>query len=124
MQIGDKVWIFDSNHRVYKDDKGNKLVRCWYRGYFVERYILGETNQSWIIGYENASADDRYNVKVNKKTLTYKRETPYDGILYTSEDTIDQLCWIHDNQYEIMEQVRKCNDYNKLKKIQEILTKE
>ena len=51
MQTGDKVWIFDSNNREYKDDKGNQLDRCWYRGHFVEKYIIGETKQSWIVGY-------------------------------------------------------------------------
>jgi len=38
MQIGDKVWIFDSNNRVCQDDNGNKLDRCRYRGHFRNDY--------------------------------------------------------------------------------------
>lgn len=32
MQIGDKVWIFDSNKRIYEDEQGNKSNTCLYRG--------------------------------------------------------------------------------------------
>jgi hypothetical protein len=123
MQIGDKVWIFDSNNRQYKDDKGNKLDRCWYRGYFKERYIIGETKQSWIIGFEKSSIEDRTNLKVNKKTLIYSTTNTcgFNGKLYISEEQVDQECWLQDNYYKIQEQVRRCRDYNKLKKIEEIL---
>lgn len=111
MQIGDKVWIKDENHRIYFDPEGNKLNSPWYRGYFVEYHISGETNQSWIVG----------NHKVNKKTLTYKTEPGKDGILYTSEEQIEQISWIHQNQYKIADRVKFCNDIDKLKKIEEIL---
>ena len=39
MKIGDKVWIFDSNHRIYEDENGNRTVSPWFRGYFIEKYI-------------------------------------------------------------------------------------
>jgi hypothetical protein len=123
MQIGDKVWIFDSNRRRYTDDKGNKLDRCWHRGHFAERYIIGETKQSWIVGYEGPSLDNRNNLKVNKKTLTYSITNlcGLNGKLYISEEMIDKECWIQDNHYEINELVRRCRDYDKLRKIDEIL---
>lgn len=121
MQVADKVWIFDINTRRYEDDKGNKLDRCWYRGHFVEKYIVGETKQSWIVGHKEASIDNRSNLKVNKKTLTYKSNYGTDGKLYTSEEEINRACWLHDNHYRIQEQVRWCKDYDKLKKIEEIL---
>jgi hypothetical protein len=121
MQIGDKVWIFDSNHRCYEDNRGNKLDRCWYRGYFVERYIVGETKQSWLVGHEGGKPDDRWNIKVNKKTLTYPGSYGKDGRLYISEEEIDRACWLNDNQYRIREDVGRCRDYEKLKKIDEIL---
>ena len=115
LKVGDKVWIFDSNRRVYQDDKGNKLKRCWYKGYFVEREIEGETKQSWIINYQGE-------IKVNKKTLRYKAEYGKDGKLHTSEEEIDRECWINDNHYEIKEKVGQCNDYDKLKRIELILS--
>lgn len=122
MQVGDKVWILDYNRRQYEDDKGNKLDRCWFRYHFDERYIIGETNQSWIIGYKNSKPEDKYNIiKLNKKSLTYKPDPGKDGRIYTSEEQINQICWMHDNLIKIVERVRGCNDYNKLKKIEEIL---
>jgi len=124
MQIGDKVWIFDSNNREYVDDKDNKLDRCWYRGHFVEKYIIEETKQSWIIGYKGSSVENRSNLKVNKKTLTYKSSYGMDGRLYISEEEINRKCWLHDNHYRIQEKVGRCNDYDKLKKIEEILLSE
>ena len=123
MEIGDKVWIFDSNNRQYSDDKGNKLDRCWYRGYFVEKYIIGETKVSLIIGYKGSTPDNR-DIKVNKKTLTYIGKYGQNGKLYTSEEEINQLCWINDNQYGIFERVKRCDDYLKLKEIEAILNRE
>lgn len=123
MQIGNKVWIFDSNRRKYEDDKGNKLDRCWYRYHFTEKYIIGETTQSWIVGYKNNSVDDRSNYKVNKKTLNYSTTNlvAHDGKLYISEEEINEKCWLNDNKGNIRERVSRCSDYEKLKKIEEIL---
>lgn len=121
MEIGQKVWIFDSNRRSYEDDKGNKTIAPWYRGCFVEKYILGETKQSWVVGYEESDINSKRNIKVSKKTLTYQGSFGLDGKLYLSEEIINQTCWINDNRYEISEKVRKCEDYNKLKQIEEIL---
>lgn len=123
MQIGDKVWIFDSNRRSYKDDKGNNLDRCWYRYHFTERYIVEETKQSWIVGYKGVSENDRNNLKVNKKTLTYSTTNTYglNGKLYISEEEVDRECWLNDNHHRIATQVNRCKDYDKLKKIEEIL---
>jgi hypothetical protein len=127
MEIGDKVWIFDSNSRKYYDDKGNRTSSPWYRGYFNERYIIGETSQSWIVGYyQNASMDNRNNLKVNKKTLKYSNTNMYglDGKLYTSEEEIKKLCWLNDNHYKISQMIERCKDYDKLKKIEKILMEE
>jgi hypothetical protein len=123
MQVGNKVWIFDSNRRKYEDDKGNKLDRCWYRYHFTEKYIIGETTQSWIVGYKNNSVDDRSNYKVNKKTLNYSTTNlvAHDGKLYISEEEINEKCWLNDNKGNIRERVSRCSDYEKLKKIEEIL---
>jgi hypothetical protein len=122
MQIGDKVWLFDSNRRCYEDDKGNKLISCWHRCHFDERYIVGETNQSWIVGYEGSSVDSKSNLKVNKKTLQYSNTNMYhlDGRLYISEEEIEKECWLNDNSYRIRQMVERCRDYDKLKKIEAI----
>jgi len=124
MQIGNKVWIFDNNNREYVDDKGNKTQSPWYRSHFIERYIIGKIKDNWVIGYKNSSIEDKSNLKVNKKTLTYKSKYGLDGILYISEEEINRKCWVVDNHYKIQDQIMKCNDYDKLKKIEEILLSE
>ena len=123
MQIGDKVWIFDDNRRVYQDDKGNKTVSPWFRGHFVEKYIVGETTQSWLVGYKGNMLDDKTNIKVNKKNLTYSIGNNYgrNGKLYISEEEINQKCWMEENLRIIIRKVEQCTDYEKLRKIEEIL---
>jgi len=123
MQIGDKVWIFDDNRRVYQDDKGNKTVSPWFRGHFVEKYIVGETKQSWLVGYKGNMLDDKTNIKVNKKNLTYSIGNNYgrNGKLYISEEEINQKCWMEENLRIIIRKVEQCTDYEKLRKIEEIL---
>jgi len=112
MQVGDKVWIFDGNRRIYTDPEGNKLQSPWYRGYFIEQYIIGETKVSWILG---SYLDTRIEIgnKYKKKECT--------GIIFTSEEEINKMCWVRENQYKIREKVGHCNDYNKLKQIESIL---
>ena len=124
MQIGDKVWIFDGNHRIYKDVEGNETRSPWYRGHFVERYIVGETKQSWIVGLKGREPNHRSNIKVKKSTLSYPADYGLDGHLYLSEDEIDQKCWKNENHYALGERVRRCYDYQKLKEIEEILNRE
>jgi hypothetical protein len=116
MQIGDKVWIFDNNRRRYEDDNGNELNRPWYKAHFFETKIIGETKQSWIV-------EEWKKLKVNKKTLEYSTTNTYglDGKLYISEEQINQICWIEENKYKIVDQVEHCKDYIKLKAINEIL---
>ena len=126
MQIGDKVWIFDGNRRIYKDDKGNKLNSPWYRGHFIEKYIIGETKQSWIIGYKGNEIDSGTNLKVNKKTLTYSITNNFglDRKLYISEEEINCKCWVYENRSGIIRKIEQCTDYDKLRKIEDILLSE
>jgi len=123
MQIGDKVWIFDGNRRIYEDDKGNKTQNPWYRGHFVEKYIIGETKQSWIVGYKGNDIDSKTNFKANKKTLIYSIINNYslDKKLYISEEEIERKCWVYENRSRIIRKVEQCHDYDKLRKIEEIL---
>jgi len=124
MQIGDKVWLFDSNRRVYQDDKGNTTTSPWFRGNFTERYIVGETKRSWLVGFKGNTVEDRTNIKVDKKNLTYSitNNFGFDKKLYISEEEIDRKCWINDNHRKIIRLIEQCSDYDKLLKIQEILS--
>ncbi|WP_242325834.1 MULTISPECIES: hypothetical protein [Bacillus cereus group] len=110
MKIGDKVWVFDDNIRVYEDENGNKSYRANFRAKFVERYIIGETRVSWIVGYRMDTSPD-IGVKLKKKDRTF----------FISEEEVEQACWIHNHRYKIKDKLDRCNDYGKLKQIADIL---
>jgi hypothetical protein len=82
--------------------------------YYEPYEVVGETKQSWLVGYETNP------IKVDKKTMV-ERNTKYTPIRFLA--TIEEV--EHEeyigNRYKIAEQVRYCNDYDKLKKIELIL---
>lgn len=90
------------------------------QGHFVERYILGETKQSWIIGYKNDKPEAKYNLKVNKKDMIVKGHA-LGHKLYLSEEEINQECWLNDNRHKIIQKLQYCNDYNVFKQVEKIL---
>jgi len=99
MQVGDKVWLFDGNRRVYKKN-GESFTAPIYEEHFYLAIIDGETSRSWLIGRN----------KYSKKNLL--------GI-YTDEQKADQI-WDHCSRYKIEEKVRHCS-INQLKQIDKIL---
>jgi hypothetical protein len=99
LKVGDKVWLFDQNRRVYKTDSIISSAPI-FSEYFYQTTITGETSRSWIIDRE----------KFSKKTLQ--------GI-YTDEMKADKI-WEEENRYRIVEEVRYCS-IDKLKKIALIL---
>ena len=49
MKVGDKVWIFDTNRRVYPKVNGRVTGGPIYAEHFVQAEITGETSKSWIV---------------------------------------------------------------------------
>ena len=97
MKIGDRVWLFDGNRRVYDKKFGSLPI---YAEHFYQATISGETSKSWIIHYD----------KFSKKTLQ--------GI-YSDEQKADMI-WENNNRYKIIEQIRRC-PIEILKRIDNIL---
>lgn len=88
MQVGDTVWVFSQNHRVYhRDSNGKCFGGPIYREHFVQRTIVGETTKSWLL------VDG---TKISKKTL--------EGI-YTDQQKEDST-WDHDTRFEIVDKIR------------------
>ncbi|MFJ8528321.1 hypothetical protein [Bacillus sp. NPDC094106] len=110
MKIGDKVWIFDNSIRVYEDENGNRSHGTNFRAKFVERYIVGETRVSWIIGYSPGTSPD-IGMKLKKKDRTF----------FISEEEVKQACWVHEHRYKIRNKLDFCKDYEKIKQIADIL---
>lgn len=110
MKVGDIVYIFDHNHRVYPEDRslGSGPI---YREHFVKRQIVGETTRSWLVSFEGSKPDSRCVTKHAKKELR--------NGLYTLEQ-IDEEVYMHENRYHIAQAVHHV-DYATLKKIAELI---
>ncbi|MGH7974861.1 MAG: hypothetical protein ACREBR_05000 [bacterium] len=113
-KIGDTVYTFSENRRVYEKQKPGELYSRGgpiYREHFVKQQIVGETTQSWIVAYEGGSPDSASATK-------HKKKGDYVNI-YTAEQVEEQV-YHHDHAYYISELVRKA-DYTMLRKIAELL---
>jgi hypothetical protein len=97
-KIGDYVWIFNQNYRVYKKDKNGMSIGSpiWIE-HWRKHEIIGETSRSWLIRYSN--------VKIPKKGGT--------GIVF-DELELDKLTYMHNHSRSISERVLVL-DYEKLK---------
>ena len=103
-KIGDPVWIFDINRRVYKDGRGGPI----WREHWVKREVTGETSRSWIVGKG-----------WEERKIPKKGETPHD--ICWSEEEINRRAFVEEHSYRISEKVRRVTDYDTLKKIAEIV---
>ena len=107
MKVGDKVWIFDTNRRVYPKVNGRVTGGPIYAEHFVQAEITGETSKSWIV------REGQRETKINKKTLA--------GI-YTDEQKADKI-WARCHRHDIVRLVQSC-DVEQLKQIAKILNYE
>jgi hypothetical protein len=109
MKIGDTVWVFDPNRRVYEPGSHGPPI---YREHFVAQKIIGETRISWLVGSENAD------ISRNWTYTKYKKKDPY-GI-YTAEE-VEAKIWLNDHGYETSQRVMRCKDVAALKAIVALL---
>lgn len=85
-KIGDSVWLFDINRRVYVDDQGNRTsVPVWLH-HWHECKIVGETSRSWILNY--------FNKKVPKKDADNRQ------VCFCWEQVLG-YAWVHNNRSKI-----------------------
>lgn len=105
-KIGDTVYQFDVNRRVYKKDAaGHSTGGPIYREHFRPYVIVGEDKRSWILDTpERSWAGEPFPGKVAKaKVLT--------------ADEMDADCWRHDHRYQLSQAISRCNDVAILKQI-------
>jgi len=88
MKVGDKVWLFDMNRRVYKKD-GVSFTPPIYAEHFYEAVIDGETSRSWLIGRRK-----------------YPKNNPL-GI-FTDEQKADNI-WANEKRYKIQNEISYCS---------------
>lgn len=99
--IGQKVWLFDENHRVYA--AGNRMGGPIFREHFIEHTIIGETSQSWLL--------DGRQYKINKATGKLRKpdSNGYFGlspIVYYSPEEVENRVFKADNLYQMERDLR------------------
>jgi len=99
MSIPEHVWVFDVNHRVYRDltDADRAAGRFYasgppiYREHWRKRKVTGQTRLSWLL---------EHGAKIRKDSKD----------VMTSEAELDDRCFVHDHAYLIAERVRQTTD--------------
>jgi len=102
IKIGDVIYGFHVNNRMQEKD----LPKGWH-----EYTVTNETKQSWEVGNYR---------KINKKTME-ERIKDFTPIKFVeTREEIERIEFVNQRHF-IAEMVRNCKDYDKLKKIQEIV---
>jgi hypothetical protein len=95
-KVGDTVFVFDENRRVYsqptaEERKRGKLYgEIIYRRHFGEYKIVGETPRSWIVGTPGFQNCD---MKFPKKRDMLHR--------FYSDAEVDDAVWVHENRHKL-----------------------
>lgn len=111
MKIGDVIYHFDSNHRVYrKDAKGHSTGSPIYREHWREIKVIGETSRSWLVGV------DWHPDKIAKKDLAAGE---LHGYCLTLEE-VEKRSFVADNRHHISNIVSGLT-YDKLKAVADLI---
>jgi len=109
IKIGDSVWFFDVNRRVYqKTSDGRSFGSPIWREHWVKREVIGETSRSWLVGYKH-----------RPEKLPKSGKWPNDWVL--SESEINDREWVEDHRHRVSNAVYACYDAAKLRKIAELI---
>lgn len=104
MKIGDTIYTFDINRRVYdKPGLGGSII---YREHFRPHVIVGETKLSWVT--------DRGG-KAKKKASTPRER----GGFFTAEEVEDDV-WQHSHRHRLRDLLDRA-DPKTLRKVADVL---
>lgn len=88
LKIGDTLFHFSSNHRVYGDNG-----RTGYADHFVPYKITGQNRVSWIVGTDQ--------FKVSKKDLACKPAWQFGGRGFFTKVGMADDIWNHEHRYKL-----------------------
>jgi hypothetical protein len=97
MEVGDEVWLFDINRRVYDKSSYSPV----YSEHFYKARITGETTRSWIVN-----------------GIKYSKKNPLG--LFTDQQK-DDAVWADANRYKIIDLLKTLST-EKLKEVSKILS--
>ena len=111
LKIGDTLYRFDGNRRVYRDRSASGGGGPIYREHFEPLKIVGENKVSWLL---------ERGWKANKKSLSSAKAMEYGGRGFFTADGMEYDIWQHDHRYKIRVLFDQCSP-EKLKQIASIL---
>lgn len=117
MKVGDVVWMFDSNRRVYPEGISAAPI---YREHWTTLVIVGETAQSWLIGW-NPRHPLHKAWKLSKKDPTRAKLQNRWYRIETSQQAVDADCWAHEHRYAIARIVQSVVDGEMLRRIVDLI---
>lgn len=90
-QVGDTVWVFDINRRIYQKPPPGKIYPEGgpiYREHWVAKKIIGETSRSWL-------------VEPTWRPVKISKRGPHHGICFSIKD-VDDACWKNEHAHKII----------------------
>lgn len=114
-KIGDTLWCFDTNRRVYTEPGG----RAVYREHFVPSLIVGETKISWLC--RPATWPNTEPVKVKKATLQSSNGAYSPSRWFTAE-AMEADIYLEANRARIHLDILRCTNPKVLQAIDALLT--
>lgn len=101
LKIGDTVWFFDVNRRIYKD---HELI---YREHFVPLKIVGENKMSWLLEHGH---------KCKKGTLTISAQGFGEYHFYRQDD-MEKRIYLHNHRHKIAAAISDLKNVDLLREI-------
>ena len=109
-KVGDTVWIFDINRRVYANGGHGAPI---YAEHWYGRVIESESRLSWLLSGS---------LKVDKATGEIRQNLPgQHGKVQFSREAVDADIWRNDNAGRITQAVNHCFDAETLRAIDALL---
>lgn len=113
MKIGDVVYRFDENRRVYRDKSFGGGGGPVYREHFEPLKIVGENRVSWIL---------EHGWKVNKKTFRGEVAAyQFGGRGFFTAEGMENDIWDHEHRHKIVDAVRRVATIDQLRRVADIL---
>ena len=92
MKIGDTLYRFDGNRRVYRDRSASGGGGPIYREHFEALKIIGENKVSWLL---------ERGWKAKKSNLTSAASLQYGGCGFFTADGMEDDIWLHDHKHKV-----------------------
>lgn len=113
-KVGDTIYKFDENHRVYRRDKdGRAQGGPIYAEHFFPFVIQGETKHSWLTGYRGEE-------KVNKRTMRSAGKGGFHGHDWFTEEGKAGRIWLARHRHKIIRHLEHATE-EQLRRVAEIV---